>query len=154
MKRSGLSALALVALASVASPAVAMDFGQHMGYGYGPGYNAPAPPPGFPGARGQHCGACTYGYAFGCCEYPMQWRLNVWNGYRGDPFTDWVTRHSTGTPNGYAFGGNPYQLGCPNCAPSGSPTLAPPTAIPDEGLMPQPIVPPESASAATAAPRR
>lgn len=107
-----------------------------MGCGYGPGYNAPVPPVGT-------------GWHRGCCEIPASWRLHVWDGYRGDPWT--YQRSMVGAypdnvhmPSAQVFygqgaaGGMGYGNGgaCANCAGGGSmmgPSLMPsatPTAAP------------------------
>lgn len=77
LARSQIAALALLAVFSQATEAG--QLARKIGVGYSAGYNAPCPQP---------CAMCrgNWGHqavdsAPTCCEFPMTWRTNVWNGY-------------------------------------------------------------------------
>jgi hypothetical protein len=103
---------------SIAPAAQAIDFAQSMGFGYGPGYNAPGAS-GYGAGGGYGSGAPFCSAQRGCCEIPANWRLHVWDGYRGDACT-WHTSYC-GVPKGptgygYGFG----SAGCTTCQPNGA----------------------------------
>ena len=123
-----LPAVLLVML--IAGPALAGDCNckRWMGCGYGPGYNAPVPP---------------VAWKRGCCEIPGSWRLHVWDGYRGDPWS--YQRSMVGaypdvvhmpTAQVYYGAGSAGAMGmgagggpCSNC-PGGANSFAAPAALP------------------------
>ena len=142
-KTAAALAIALGVALGAATGATAGDFAQRMGYGYGPGYNAPVPP-GY-GAYGYTYPYCTW--QRGCCEIPASWRLHVWDTYQGD-YCSWhmsfcgVPKGPMGQGYGYGYGAG--QPGCVNCQPgaamapsSAAPTLAQP-AIPESARRIQP----------------
>jgi hypothetical protein len=146
---------------SFASAAQAQNFAQTMGFGYGPGYNAP----GQAGCQScqagnqagyqdgyqagcQNCRTCIPGgvpyapaaafcsAAPGCCEIPANWRQHVWNGYRGDPCTWHNSFYGVPKPPGYGFGYG-GKGGCPTCQPcQGQPAFGSGYAVPVSAQQP------------------
>jgi hypothetical protein len=149
---AALSLTAVLGL-SILPAAQAMDFAQAMGFGYGPGYNAPGQSGcGGSGQSGcQSCQTCIpggVGYSAaapfcsaqrGCCEIPANWRQHVWNGYRGDPCT-WHTSYcGVPKPPGYGYGYG--KGGCPNCPPCATqPQFGSAYATPVSAQQPIPTV--------------
>jgi hypothetical protein len=144
MARSFGRGLFLLVLLLAADRVQAGDgFKQWMGCGYGPGYNAPVPP-------GGGCGLFGNNWGRGCCEIPASWRLNVWDGYRGDPRTyqrslvgaqpDYIPvpsrvgHYGVGIPGGIGDPGAYYngQGACTNCQGGGAGYInVPAVPVPD-----------------------
>ncbi len=145
IRSKSVAAWALVGMLGLSSTpaAQAMDFAQAMGFGYGPGYNAPVP-----GGYGYGYGGGGYGpnapfcsAQRGCCEIPANWRMHVWDGYRGDACT-WHTSYCgvPKTPNGSAYGFG--SAGCPTCQPGGAqPQPAASYATPVSAQQPMALTP-------------
>lgn len=74
----------------LAPSAEAQQLKRCIGCGHSMGYNAP--PAAYGSYAGRQCDECppAYGAAatslgFGCCEFPAQWRHNVWANYPNEP---------------------------------------------------------------------
>jgi hypothetical protein len=144
----GWSTAAVALLCGMFSTAESADFAQHMGFGYGAGYNAPPPPimtGGWPG--------CASGLVLGCCEVPAHWRLHVWDGYGLHPhalkWTDGVVMDSPGVMgSGFVHSGCSSCKSCSRaCCHSCRPSCCPNAASVGSPPQPQPPIPVASPTA-------
>ncbi|HEX3869504.1 MAG TPA: hypothetical protein VHV77_03615 [Pirellulales bacterium] len=83
-KLFGAISLALAALACFsAHEADAQQLGRKIGIGHSAGYHAPQP---LAMAHAQwEWGGCNAGCVPGCCDIPINWRVNAWADYPNEP---------------------------------------------------------------------
>ncbi len=131
-----------VLIAVAATAANAAHLARRVGIGYSAGYHAPC-----------NCDSCRkhagHGHfadtAPGCCEFPLTWRTNTWNGYANEHLPQWyVWRANNPTPySGYYGMKPPMGLNYPPLPmgfdattipiPPPEPTIAEPTPAPAPG---------------------
>ena len=90
----------------ISTAADAANLARRIGIGYSDGYHAPVA---CDTCRGHGHGRHFANSAPGCCEFPMTWRTNTWNGYAHEHIPQfYISRANDPTPyTGY------YGMGAP-----------------------------------------